>query len=146
MKLFLLDEDAVVFAWARKEGGPSEIRGLAILDGKLITSHFQAAVLVARVVRAFRKGKNLAKTPEIELLCVAFGERNISRAIKLRPASDESLAVFLFSKREEAIRKFVDACRRNRIVPIERSPSFSYEERIRTYQHLEKTALLELDR
>ncbi len=123
-----------------------KINELAVLNGELVASYFQAAVLAARVVRAFKKGKNLAQTPEIELLCVVLGERNISRVIKLRPASDKILAVFLFSNRKEAIRKFVDICRKNRIVPIDKCFSFGREERTRIYHHLEKTVLLELDR
>jgi len=146
MKLFFLGDDAVVFAWARTGEKTSEIRGLAALSGDLVMSHFQAAVLAARVIRAFKKGRNLARTPEIELLCVAFGERNISRVIKLRPTDDRILAVFLFSNRKEAIRKFVDICRINRVVPVERPLGLDYEDRIRIYRHLERTALLELDR
>lgn len=84
--------------------------------GDVIASKFHLAFSFGRAVRSFKEGKNITKSIKNEVICNILGDRQVERALKEAKTDRSPFFLLLIEKNlEDAIRKYIDFCRRKRV-------------------------------
>lgn len=87
-----------------------------LIVGDVIASRFHLAFSFGRAVRSFKEGKNITRNIKNEVICNILGDRQVDRALRMARADKSSFFLILIERNlEEAVRKYVDFCRRKRL-------------------------------
>ncbi|MGC9103518.1 MAG: hypothetical protein ACP5JF_01835 [Candidatus Methanodesulfokora sp.] len=90
--------------------------GEFLVIGNVIASKFHLAFSFGRAVRSFKEGKNVTRSLKNEVICNILGDRQVERALKAAKADKSPFFLILIEKNlEDAIRKYIDFCRRKRL-------------------------------